>query len=749
MIANDGKDRFCDHPIRSSEWGRRLNSEEDAGSNSATVRSAHLTSPPQSKPQSQSPTAAEVGDSRGEIGDINDGGRRRPPSPPRRSAKRTMPVSNLFPELSPSSSNGSTSPSLSISQQTSAGGGGLSEEYDSDGNVLSVGDLAFAEGTLGTGAYGTVRLARRNPHRLRPSGAGGSVIGGGGGDALVADGFGTAEGCQGEKAAQQRGRRLSAREHFPDPPTQRLRSAYPMQTLNGNGEGGTFPLYPYPHPEPPNHGLPRLIGKFGRRVAHIASSTLDHLSPRMSPETSEISDDTDGCEKGELVAVKVFSKSVLKRMRTLERDSATRKVEVHTALEKVEREIALMKMMTHPNVVCLHEVIDSEESDALYMVLEYMPLGEILTFHPDSGTFRRRVRQMGEPKLEGVVDGHFDEYHAALYFVDILHGLAYLHQHHICHCDLKPENILLDARGYVKISDFGVSHIFEDDPRPGAQMTSSTTKSVGAVAAKATDSSSSAITPPVPLVLPSPRPPLLSLGSFRKEKVRMKLTRHDTDSALAMSGMSSVGMLTKTEGTWCFWSPEMCAEEGGAFSGYAADLWAAGVCLYIFVTGHLPFFSDAPIELFNMIAGENVSYEGFNLSKNLVDLLKRLLEKDANKRAGVGDSLKHPFLQRAREQRIVDLDDEFEKSVNKKLILGDEDIRKVGPELRTFILPVYGEEVLLGVQFTEPKETCVHGMPMESLTMTLSPLISTKLFPLLLPSRRRSLLPGWLMPPRS
>ena len=67
-----------------------------------------------------------------------------------------------------------------------------------------------------------------------------------------------------------------------------------------------------------------------------------------------------------------------------------------------------------------------------------MPLGEILSYQND-GTFRRKEAKPGESKIEGLVDGHFDEYNAALYFVDILHGLAYLHEKHIVHRDLKPE----------------------------------------------------------------------------------------------------------------------------------------------------------------------------------------------------------------------------------------------------------------------------------------------------------------------
>jgi serine/threonine protein kinase len=158
------------------------------------------------------------------------------------------------------------------------------------------------------------------------------------------------------------------------------------------------------------------------------------------------------------------------------------------------------------------------------------------------------------------------------------------------------------------------------------------------------------------------------------ERRQPKLKRKDTDAALSMRGMAGSGMLSKTEGTWCFWSPEMC-EGSQAFSGYAADMWAAGVCLYIFVTGKLPFYSEVPHELFDMIASAEVPYSGLGLSNSLVDLLKRCLEKNPNKRAGVGDCLKHPFLQIAREKRIRQLGEEFEISKKRKIVISDEDIR--------------------------------------------------------------------------
>ena len=149
-------------------------------------------------------------------------------------------------------------------------------------------------------------------------------------------------------------------------------------------------------------------------------------------------------DEEQLVAVKIFSKSILKRKRTMERDKSTKRVKIKTAWQQVEREIALMKKLSHPNLVQMYEVIDSPESDMLYMVLEYMPGGEILTYQ-DDGTFRRKnprpaATDARYKQIDGIVDGHFDEEHAALYFVDILHGLGYLHLHHVCHRDLKPES---------------------------------------------------------------------------------------------------------------------------------------------------------------------------------------------------------------------------------------------------------------------------------------------------------------------
>mmetsp|Transcript_27068 Transcript_27068/g.49870 ORF Transcript_27068/g.49870 Transcript_27068/m.49870 type:complete len:567 (-) Transcript_27068:141-1841(-) len=343
-------------------------------------------------------------------------------------------------------------------------------------------------------------------------------------------------------------------------------------------------------------------------------------------------------DEGVLVAVKIFEKSLLEKCRTIERDKENQ-MQVRTALENVEREIAVMKMMQHPNLVSLYEVIDTG-SNRLYMVLEYLPLGQILTNVQGTGVYKRRPMRNGEQKLAGVTpEGHFDEQHAALYFVDIMHGLAHLHKNHIVHRDLKPENILLDSRGFAKLGDFGVCHLFEDEMK---------------IAERSSLNGS-------------------SLAS-NEEMSPARISRRQSDAALKMKSMSDMGKLTKTEGTWAFWSPEMCAENSLVFSGYTCDIWAAGICLYIFATGNLPFYTEIPLALFDMIAAANIKLDDANLSDALVDMLKKVLAKDPSARAAVGDCLKHPFCKDARNQRIKELGEEVE--THEEVIVQNKDLRQ-------------------------------------------------------------------------
>jgi len=522
------------------------------------------------------------------------------------------------------------------------------EKLDDDGNAERVGDYFFEKGDIGRGSTAEVRLARRavpSAPALLGFAAGAFALR----PTLVSD-------------------KMFAKKPDPSPSEDKKKGEKSEEDDLLISLAGSFRTKTkIKLDSSDDKRRPSLLDS-----SHGNDDEVSNVSKhRKANEDLEVNNDTNN--KDEYVAVKIFSKSFLKKIRTMERNSKTRRMQIRTAYQKVEKEIALMKMMEHPNIVHMLEVIDSVESDALYMVLEYLPMGEIMTFLPELNRFRRMPKKGEDSEnLPGVLQpgGYFDEMHASLYFVDILHGLAYLHQHHICHRDLKPENILLDANGVVKISDFGVSHAFDDENNmPNAFPTRSSESEPNLM--NSLESENGLSTSSLPALESS-------------KSMRTLLTSSFTESALQLQPMSNTGLLTKTEGTWCFWSPEMCDERGGTFSAYSADIWAAGICLYIFVTGKVPFYSDDPSELFESISDDEIDFETLtdsmgeklHLSSKLIRLLRMILTKNPLQRAGVGDLLSHPFLAYARETRMFTLGPEIERSRGKKLYVSEEQIRK-------------------------------------------------------------------------
>ncbi|XP_041348459.1 calcium/calmodulin-dependent protein kinase kinase 1-like [Gigantopelta aegis] len=108
-------------------------------------------------------------------------------------------------------------------------------------------------------------------------------------------------------------------------------------------------------------------------------------------------------------------------------------------LERVYREIAILKKLDHPNVVKLVEVLDDPEEDNLYLVFELVEKGAVMEIPSESPLSEDQARS---------------------YFVDIVLGLEYLHYQKIVHRDIKPSNLLLGDDGHIKIADFGVSNEF-------------------------------------------------------------------------------------------------------------------------------------------------------------------------------------------------------------------------------------------------------------------------------------------------
>ncbi|XP_041445096.1 microtubule affinity regulating kinase 2 L homeolog isoform X6 [Xenopus laevis] len=125
---------------------------------------------------------------------------------------------------------------------------------------------------------------------------------------------------------------------------------------------------------------------------------------------------------GKEVAVKIIDKTQLNS----------------SSLQKLFREVRIMKVLNHPNIVKLFEVIETEKT--LYLIMEYASGGEVFDYL--------------------VAHGRMKEKEARAKFRQIVSAVQYCHQKLIVHRDLKAENLLLDSDMNIKIADFGFSNEF-------------------------------------------------------------------------------------------------------------------------------------------------------------------------------------------------------------------------------------------------------------------------------------------------
>ncbi|KAF9698223.1 hypothetical protein EKO04_003819 [Ascochyta lentis] len=147
---------------------------------------------------------------------------------------------------------------------------------------------------------------------------------------------------------------------------------------------------------------------------------------------------------GQYGAAKIISKTTAEKVRALSLANLIQTAEQDPSLYPngkvipfgLEREICIMKLLDHPNIVRLYDIW--ENRDELYLIMEYVEGGELFSYIHEQG---------------GLI-----EIHVVHIFRQIIAALIYCHRISIHHRDLKPENILLDRDTMkVKLVDFGMA----------------------------------------------------------------------------------------------------------------------------------------------------------------------------------------------------------------------------------------------------------------------------------------------------
>ena len=142
---------------------------------------------------------------------------------------------------------------------------------------------------------------------------------------------------------------------------------------------------------------------------------------------------------GEVLLVRLRATNKLYAMKILEKKILKiKKQQLHT---KTERD--LMVRINCPFIVNIKSAF--QDDFYLYLVSEFMQGGDMFFHLHDGGNVRFNLEK------------------TKFYIIELILALEFLHKNNMVYRDLKPENILLDSKGHIKITDFGLSIILEDE----------------------------------------------------------------------------------------------------------------------------------------------------------------------------------------------------------------------------------------------------------------------------------------------
>ncbi len=119
-----------------------------------------------------------------------------------------------------------------------------------------------------------------------------------------------------------------------------------------------------------------------------------------------------------------------------------------TRLPKINREITILQQLSHPNIVRLHEKIETDRY--IGIILEYASGGELFDYILNH-------RYLKDPSARRL-------------FAQLVSGVGYLHKKGIVHRDLKLENLLLDRHKNIIITDFGFANTFNPKDELGDEI---------------------------------------------------------------------------------------------------------------------------------------------------------------------------------------------------------------------------------------------------------------------------------------
>jgi mitogen-activated protein kinase kinase kinase len=251
--------------------------------------------------------------------------------------------------------------------------------------------------------------------------------------------------------------------------------------------------------------------------------------------------------------------------------------------QQIRDEMGVLEVLDHPNIVSYHGI--EVHRDKVYIFMEYCSGGSLAS-----------LLEHGRIEDETVI---------MVYALQLLEGLAYLHQAGIVHRDIKPENILLDHNGIIKYVDFGAAKIIARSGRT---------------------------------VAPMDGPP--GLGKDNQLPNQRKNQKTTTGTPMYMSPEVIRGD-----------SPNLDNRQG------AVDIWSLGCVILEMATGRRPWstLDNEWAIMYNIAQGNQPTLPTRDqLSEVGIDFLSRCFECDPLKRPTAAELLQHEWIVSIRQQVVLE-----------------------------------------------------------------------------------------------
>ena len=344
------------------------------------------------------------------------------------------------------------------------------------------------------------------------------------------------------------------------------------------------------------------------KSAKIINKTTKEKDKKHKSESNKIIDDyliKDTIGKGTFSTVKL-GEHIKTKQKVAIKILNKEKIKAKEDSIRIKREIKILSMMDHPNIIKTYKISENEKN--YYIIMEYCDGGELFNYIVE------------KEKL--------DQNEASMFFYQLISALEYIHSLGIAHRDLKPENLLLVENKIIKIIDFGLSNYFNGEKN-----------------------------------------------------------------------------LETPCGSPSYASPEII--KGEAYNGFSIDIWASGIIMFAMLCGYLPFDDDDDEEN-EEESNEEISSEGNNnnkhnnnsnnsnnssneseesedneilfqkilegklefpsyLSPEAVDLMKKILVVDPNKRIQIKDIKKHKFFLLGQKNYLLNQKNIAKQTISKNI----------------------------------------------------------------------------------